>query len=66
MPKLPKTRQRRERLALSQAELAEKAGVSRVTITRVERGEDTFPATARKIAQALDVAPAELMEAAID
>ncbi len=62
MPKLPKLRWHRERQALSQEELAKVAGVSRVTITRVESGEDTYPQTARKIAAALGVQPAELME----
>jgi transcriptional regulator with XRE-family HTH domain len=62
MPKLPRLRWYRERQALSQEELAQAAGVSRVTITRLEGGEDAFPQTARKIAAALGVSPAELME----
>lgn len=62
MPKLPRVRWYRERMALSQQELAMKAGVSRVTVVRIENGEDTYPSTARKLASALDVAPADLME----
>jgi transcriptional regulator with XRE-family HTH domain len=62
MPRLPKLRWHRERQALSQEELARAAGVSRGTITRIEGGEDTHPQTARKIAAALGVSPAELME----
>lgn len=62
MPKLPRLRWYRDRQALSQEELAKAAGVSRVTITRVEAGEDTYPQTARKIAAALNIAPADLME----
>ena len=62
MPKLPRLRWYRERQALSQEELARAAGVSRVTISRIEGGEDAFPQTARKLAAALSVAPVELME----
>lgn len=62
MPKLPRVRWYRERAALSQDELAKKAGVSRVTVVRIEGGEDTFPSTARKLAEALNVAPSDLME----
>ena len=61
MVKLPALRQYRERAALSQAELAEAAGVSRVTIVRGEASEDMFPRTARKIAAVLGVRPADLM-----
>ena len=62
MAKLPRVRWYRDRLAISQEELARLAGVSRVTVTRIESGEDTFPSTARKIAQALSVTPAALMD----
>ena len=44
-------------------ELAAKAGVSPVTISRVENGlDDPQPATTRKLAAALGVEPADLME----
>lgn len=66
MPKLPRLRQHRERAALSQQELAKAAGVSRVTVVRVENGEDTYPATARKLASALNVMPSDLMGPAED
>ena len=62
MPRLPRVRWHRERAALSQEELAKLAGVSRVTVVRIESGEETYPSTARKIAAALNVAPADLME----
>jgi len=53
----------RERKALSQAELGEKAGLSRVTVARVEKGLDQpYPSTIRKLAEALGVEPDELME----
>lgn len=46
---------------LSQRELARLAGVSHVTIARLERyGHDAHPRTVRKLAEALDVTPADL------
>jgi transcriptional regulator with XRE-family HTH domain len=56
-------RVRRLRLqhALSQIDLAEKAGVSRDAIMRLERGTHVArPSTVRKIAAALGVAPQRL------
>ena len=62
MPKLPRLRAIRERKALSQQELAEMAGLSRVAIVRIEAGlSDPYPRTIRKIAAALNVEPADLM-----
>lgn len=53
----------RERKALTQQQLAERAGVNRVTITRLEHGNDQpFPTTVRKLADALGVDPEDLME----
>lgn len=43
----------RERLLMSKAELARKAGVSPLTIDRVERGRDCRVETKRKIILAL-------------
>ena len=44
--------------ALTQAELAEKAGVTRNTVARLERGEnEPHPPTVRKLAAALGVEP---------
>lgn len=52
----------RERRALTQQQLAERAGINRVTIARLEGGHDQpFPTTVRKLADALGVEPAELM-----
>ncbi len=55
-------RLRNERL-LSQRELAEKAGLSPTTILKLEAGrvEESHPRTVRKLVQALDVKPAELL-----
>lgn len=52
----------RERKALTQQQLADKANVNRVTVARLERGSDQpFPTTVRKLADALGVKPDELM-----
>jgi transcriptional regulator with XRE-family HTH domain len=49
--------------ALSQAELADRARVSRTTVIRLERGDQSaHPATLRKLAHALKVKPHELMD----
>jgi transcriptional regulator with XRE-family HTH domain len=47
--------------ALSQRELAKKAGVSYVTVARLEGGRNAHPRTIRKLAAALKVSPGELM-----
>ena len=51
----------RERAALSQRELAQAAGVTPMTVWRIEQGKDARPTTARKLARALKVKPADLM-----
>lgn len=62
MPALPKLRQLRERAALTQQDLANKSGVTRSTIMRLENGADTpYPTTIRKLAAALEVSPQDLM-----
>ncbi len=62
LPRLPRLRTVRIARALSQAELAQRSGVSRVSITRLESGDvDARFATIRKLAEALDVAPRDLM-----
>ena len=54
----------RELAALSQAELALKAGVSRATIVGIEGGRlRPQAATIRKLAAALDVQPAQVVQA---
>ena len=52
-------RRERQRRALTQKELAEKAGVSYVTVSRMENGNTgpVKPPTLRKLAAALGVAP---------
>ena len=52
-------RRERQRRALTQRELAEKAGIRYVTVSRMENGNagPVKPPTLRKIAGALDLAP---------
>jgi transcriptional regulator with XRE-family HTH domain len=62
MVKLTRLKAVRQRKALSQQELAERAGINRVTLARIETGAEPYPATTRKLAQALGVEPEALME----
>ena len=56
-----KVRTARERAFLSKRELAERAGLDRSTIGRIEDGvTEVYPRTIRKIAEALSVNPASL------
>ncbi len=58
---LPRLRAAREARLITQEELAQKAGVSRFTVARTERGEPARYSTVRKLAEALEVEPATLM-----
>jgi transcriptional regulator with XRE-family HTH domain len=53
----------RRRAILTQEQLADKSGVGVTTINRIEKGhvEDPHFSTLRKLAQALEVDPAELV-----
>ena len=46
--------------ALTQKDLAERAGVARFAVIRIERGDPVRPLTVRKIARALGVTPTAL------
>jgi transcriptional regulator with XRE-family HTH domain len=59
---LPGLRRLRTLAALSQADLAERAGVQRQTINRLEHGGDAQPSTVRKLAAALNCRPRDLIE----
>jgi len=53
----------RQDAALTQLELAQKAGLSKTTIVNIEAGRiSPHPPTVRKIAAALDVEPRVLMQ----
>jgi len=62
LPKLRALKMMRERQFLTQADLAARSGVSRVTINRIEQQllEPRF-STIRKLARALKVEPSELV-----
>jgi transcriptional regulator with XRE-family HTH domain len=66
MPRISgeKLKEVRDRRLLSQRELAVKAGLSPTTILKLEddRVKEPHPRTVRKLAQALEVDPAELVE----
>jgi transcriptional regulator with XRE-family HTH domain len=67
MVKLTRLKDVRQRKALTQQQLADKAGVNRVTIARIEGGKDEpFPTTVRKVADALGVDPEDLLEPAAE
>jgi len=56
-----KVREAREKAFLSKRELAERAGLDRSTVGRIEDGiPEVYPRTIRKIAEALSVDPASL------
>jgi transcriptional regulator with XRE-family HTH domain len=57
---LPGLKRLRERAFLTQAELAQKSGVSEVTIARAEIRHSVRLSTARRLAEALGVEPGEL------
>ena len=59
-----KLRRERRRAALTQEQLADKAGVGIATIARIEGGDITEPrvSTLRKLARALGMEPRELLE----
>lgn len=63
---LPELRRQRLRAALTQQQLAERAGVLRATIARLEHGGDTRLTTVRKLADALKCEPHELLGDDID
>jgi transcriptional regulator with XRE-family HTH domain len=56
-----RVRRLRLRKALSQADLAERAGISRVSVIHIENdGRPAWPSTIRKLAKALGVKPEQL------
>jgi transcriptional regulator with XRE-family HTH domain len=64
---LPSLRLARQRLGLTQRQLASRAGMGQGTITKLERLErGAYPKTLRKLAGALGVSPADLVEGRVD
>jgi transcriptional regulator with XRE-family HTH domain len=62
MVPLPRLRMLRQRRLLTIEQLAERAGVNKNTISRIENGaEAPQAATIRKLARALEVDPEQLM-----
>lgn len=63
-PRLLGLRRARELAALTQEELAQQAGIHRVSLANLERGAvGARPQTIRALAEALRCAPADLMRA---
>lgn len=60
---VPHLRKWRRARLLTQQELAQKSGIARTTIARVELGAPAQFSTIRRLAQALEVAPQELLGA---
>ncbi|TCJ19937.1 XRE family transcriptional regulator [Rubrobacter taiwanensis] len=59
---LPHLREMRRRAVLTQQQLAEKSGVARDTISKLESGHRrAYPTTVQKLAAALAVAPQALV-----
>lgn len=59
---LPGLLHHRTMAALTQEQLADRAGVERLTVSRLERGKRASMTTVRKLADALGVLPVQLME----
>lgn len=64
---LPGLRPARQRLGLTQRQLASRAGMGQGTITKLERLErGAYPKTLQKLAAALGVSPADLVDERVD
>ncbi len=58
-----KLKELRRQRVMTITQLAEKAGVSKNTISKAERGGSVYPSSVHKIASALGVEPSELVKA---
>ena len=61
MPRLTGVRELRERAALKQVELADRAGLHRITVLKAEGGRSVRVGVVARIAAALGVLPSELV-----
>ena len=61
MYELKGLREIRRRRFMTQVELAQAAGLTEVTIVRLEHGQRARMSTVRRLAEALQVAPEELL-----
>ena len=61
MVEVPQLKYWRQQRALTMRELADKAGVSHMTVFRIEHGKPAGLRTLRKLAEALGVQPRDLM-----
>lgn len=57
---MPRLREQRQKRALSQQELADRSGLSRTTIIKLEGGREAWPQTVRKLARALGIKVTDL------
>ena len=58
--RLTRLREQRIKRSLSQQELADRSGLSRTTIIKLEAGRPAWPQTARRLARALHIKVTEL------
>ena len=64
---LPGLRSARQRLGVTQRDLAAQAGLGQGTVSKLERSErGAYPQTLQKLAVALEVSPADLVDDPID
>ena len=57
---VPRLREQRIKRAFSQQELADRSGLSRTTIIKLEGGREAWPQTVRKLAKALQIKVTDL------
>ncbi len=64
---LPGLRPARQRLGLTQRQLASLAGIGQGTVSKLERSErGAYPKSLQKLAVALEVSPADLVDGRVD
>lgn len=61
-PDVEKLKELRRRRVMSISDLSNASGVHRNTIHRIEQGKPAYTSTIRRLAKALEVEPAELID----